>query len=235
MNIVEVRAQTLDEAIRTKQYDRAKTLLLEGIRIAEGKKHPGTVRQWDEKLLTIAETERATNEIQRLTKLFAFDYRYFHRWKATFSPDEWADEYRLLVERIRREEADQAKTRRPGRGYSAADALLARLGPVLIKEKQWANLLELVQQAPRLDVLKGVLPHLAAPDPTEILALFLPAIRSTAGQASTRPDYKNVATLLTLVRENIVGSRPLTDVLIAELKATFIKRSAMQEELRAIN
>lgn len=238
MDIVAVRAQAVDEAIRTERYDRAKTLLREGIRIAEGKKHPGTVHQWEEKLLTIAEAEKAVDEIRRLTKRFAFDprfgLRYFRRWKATFSPDEWADEYRLLVERIRRDEAEEAKTRRPGWGYSVGDALLARLGPILVEEKQWADLLTLVQQAPRLDALKQVLPYLGEPYPAEMLALFLPAIRKVAEQASTRPDYKNVAALLTLLRKHIADSELPTNALIHELKATFIKRPAMQEELRGI-
>ncbi|GAB3219629.1 SWIM zinc finger family protein [Spirosoma arcticum] len=238
MDIVEIRAQAVDEAIRTKQYDRAKTLLLEGVRIAEGKKHPGTVHQWEEKLLTIAEAEKAVDEIRRLNKRFAFDprfdLRYFRRWRATFSPDEWANEYRLLVERIRRDEAEEAKARRPGWGYSLGDSLLARLGPVLVEEKQWPDLLALVQQSPRLDVLKQVLPYLAGPYPAEMLALFLPAIRKVTEQASTRPDYKNVVALLTLVRKNIAGSELPTNALIHELKATFIKRPAMQEELRGI-
>jgi len=238
MDIVEVRAQVVDEAIRTKQYDRAKSLLLEGIRIAEGKKHPGIVSKWEEQLLVIAEAEHATNEIRRLTKRFAFDprfdARYFRRWKATFSPDEWADEYRFLIERIRRKEADEAKNRRPGWGYNVADALFFSLSPVLIEEKQWADLLALVQQAPRLDFLKQVLSYLAKPYPTEMLALFLPAIRKVAESASTRPDYKNVASLLTLVRQNIAGSQLPTNALINELKATFIKRPAMQDELRGI-
>ncbi|GAB3543780.1 SWIM zinc finger family protein [Spirosoma fluminis] len=238
MDIVEVRAQAVDEAIRTEQYDQAKTLLLEGIRIAEGKKHPGTVSRWEKQLLAIAEAEKNLSETRRLTKRFAFDPRfdvaYFRRWKASFSADEWADEYRSLVERIRHEEAEEAKKRRTGWGYSLGDALLARLGPLLVEEKQWADLLALVQQAPRLDVLKQVLPYLAGPYPVEMLALFLPAIRSVAEQASTRPDYKNVASLLTLVRKHIAGSEESTNALINELKETFVKRPAMQEELRSI-
>ena len=192
MDIVEVRAQVVDEAIRTKQYDRAKTLILEGIRIAEGKKHPGTVSKWEEQLLIIAEAEHATNEIRRLTKRFAFDsrfdVRYFRRWKATFPPDEWADEYRFLIERIRQKEADEAKNRRSGWGYNVADALFFSLSPVLIEEKQWADLLALVQQAPRLDFLKQTLPYLAKPYPAEMLALFMPAIRNVAESASTGAD-----------------------------------------------
>lgn len=238
MDIVAVRAEAVEEAIRTKQYDRAKTLLLEGIRIAEGKQHPGTVSGWEKELLTIAEAENSVHEIRRLTKRFAFDSRFdagfFRRWKATFPPDEWADEYRFLVERIRREEAEEAKTRRPGWGYSAGDALLARLGPLLVEEKQWAYLLALVQQAPRLDALKQLLPYLAGPYPAEMLALFLPAIRRVAEQASTRPDYKNVASLITLVRKHIADSQTPTNALIHELKATFIKRPAMQDELSSI-
>ena len=238
MDIVDIRAQAVAEAMRANQYDRAKTLLLEGIRLAEGKKHPGTVRQWEELLLAIAETEKTTPAIRELTKRFAFnprfDLRYFRRWKETFSVDEWAEEYRLLVARIRRDETEAAKGRRPGWGYNLADALLARLGPVLVEEKQWADLLALVQEAPRLDVLKQVLPHLAGPYPAEMLALFLPAIREVADRASTRPDYKNVAALLTLVRQNIADSKLPTDALIHELKATFIKRPAMLDELRTI-
>ena len=238
MDVVEVRAQVVEEAMRTKDYDRAKTLIQEGIRLAEDKKHPGVVHQWEEKLLTIAVAEQNTSEIRRLTRKFAFDrqfdVRYFRQWKATFSAVEWKAEYNQLVARIRQEVADNVKNRKPGWGYNEADELLYRLQPLMTEEKQWADLLALVQKSPRLDVLKQVFPHLAEPFPAEMLALFLPAIRNLASQASTRPDYKNVASLLTLVRQTIANSRPATDALIAELKETFIKRPAMQEELRGI-
>ena len=238
IDIVAVRAQVVDEAIRTKQYEQAKTLILEGIRLAEGKQHPGTVSKWEEQLLVIAEAEHATDEIRRLNKRFAFDprfdVRYFRRWKATFSPDEWADEYRLLMERIRQQESDEAKNRRPGWGYNGADALFFSLSPILIEEQQWADLLALVQQAPRLDFLKQTLPYLAQSYPDEMLAQFLPAIRNVAESASTRPDYKNVAALIASVRKHIAGSQIPTNALINELKATFIKRPAMQDELRGI-
>jgi hypothetical protein len=238
MDIVDVRTEAVDKAIRSKDYELAKTLIQGGIQIAKAKGHPGTVSQWEQKLLSIADVERNTAEIRRLTNYFAFDRGfnadYFRRWKATFSASEWAGEYQLLVEGIRRQEAETAKNGRPGWGYNEADSLLNRLSPILIEEQQWADLLVLVQKAPRLDALKQTLPHLAKPYPTEMLALFLPAIRKVAESASTRPDYKNVASLITLVRKNIADSRLPTDALIHELQATFIKRPAMQDELRSI-
>lgn len=238
MDIVEVRAEAVEAAIRAKQYDRAKTLIQEGIRIAEQKQHPGTVHQWEEKLLAIAEAERDTAEIRRLTKKFAFDrwfnIEYFRRWKATFLADEWVTEYKALVDNFRLDIANEAKDRRPGWGYNAADALLNRLSPIFVEEKQWADLLVLVQEAPRLDTLKQMLPYLAGPYPAEMLALVLPAIRTLASQASTRPQYNSVASWITFVRQHIADSHLATNALIHELKATNLKRPAFLEELRAI-
>ncbi|GAB3992077.1 hypothetical protein GCM10028807_24350 [Spirosoma daeguense] len=238
MDIVQVRAQAVDKAIQTKQYDRAKTLVQDGIRIAEKNKHPGTVHQWMEKLLVIAEAEKSIDDIRRFTKQFAFDrwfnVEYFRRWKATFSAEEWAVEYTSLVEKIRQDIAKEAGKRRSGWGYNAADALLSQLGPIFLEEKQWPDLLVLLQQAPRLDAIKEMMPHLADSYPTEMLALLLPAIRQLAEQANTRSDYKNVASWITSVRKTIAGSRDATDALINEFKETYVKRSAMQDELKRI-
>lgn len=238
LDVVSVREQVVNKAIEQKDYDRAKTLIRDGIQLAHAKNTPGTVNDWNKQLLAIAETERDIVEIRRLTRHFAFDSQfntdYFRQWKATFGAGEWADEYRKLVDTIRREEVEKAASQKPGWGRNTADYLLYRLKPIFIEEKQWADLLTLVQQAPRLDVLKEVLPHLAGLYPADMLTLFMPPIKALGHQASTRPDYANVAALLKLVRQQIIGSRPATDALIAELKETFPKRPAYQEELRAI-
>ncbi|MBD2701470.1 SWIM zinc finger family protein [Spirosoma sp. BT702] len=238
MDIVAVRAQAVNQAIQARQYDRAKKLLHDGVRIAEGKKHPGTVQQWEQIFLTIAEAEGDTDEIRRWAKKFAFDrwfnVEYFRRWKATFSPEEWAIEYQRLVEKIRQDIADETKKRRSGWGINVADDLLNRLGPIFTEEKQWPDLLVLIQQAPRLDALKQALPHLASLYPSEMLALLIPAIRQLAEHANTRSDYKGIASWLKLVRKTIANSHLKTDALINELKATYLKRPAFQEELSAI-
>ncbi len=238
LDVVSVRKQVVNEAIEKKEYDRAKTLIRDGIQLAQAKNNPGTVNDWNKQLLAIAETERDATEIRRLTRYFTFDSRfspdYFRKWKATFGAGEWADEYPRLVDTIRREEAEKAASQKPGWGYNQADGLLYRLKPILIEEKQWPDLLALVQQVPWIEVLKEVLPHLAGPYPADMLTLFMPPIKKLGHQASTRPDYANVAALLKLVRQQIAGSRPATDALIAELKETFPKRPAYQEELRAI-
>lgn len=238
LDVVSVRMQVVNEAMAQKDYDRAKTLIRDGILIAQAKNTPGTVNDWNKQLLAIAEAERDTAEIRRLTRYFAFDSRfstdYFRKWKATFGAGEWADEYPRLIDTIRRDEAEKAASQKPGWGRDPADGLLYRLKPIFIEEKQWADLLTLVQQVPRLEVLKEVLPYLAGPYPADLLTLFMPPIKKLGHQASTRPDYANVAALLKLVRQQIAGSRPATDALIAELKETFPKRPAYQEELRAI-
>lgn len=54
MEVVEVRQAEVDKAINNKDFIWAKNLIGEGIGIAQEKRDPGTVTQWEKQLLRIA-------------------------------------------------------------------------------------------------------------------------------------------------------------------------------------
>ena len=64
--------------IDKKDYEGAKRIIAEGIKVAERNDHPGTVYQWQKELLRIAVLEKDIGIIRKYTKSFAFD-RYFSR------------------------------------------------------------------------------------------------------------------------------------------------------------
>jgi len=119
-------------------------------------------------------------------------------------------------------------------GYRYDNALFTRLSPIYTEEKRWDDLRDLLLKAPTLDKLQQVHPYLAKTHPADLLPLYLTAIRQIAQTASTRPDYKRVADLIKLVRTDIADSLTATNALIYELKANFIKRPAMLDELSKV-
>lgn len=58
LEVPEIRAIAINTCIKEGEYEKAKKLLKEGIEIAEKKSHPGTVSQWEKKLLEIAVLEK---------------------------------------------------------------------------------------------------------------------------------------------------------------------------------
>ncbi len=58
MDLVSIRKQVVQQAIKQKDYAKAKQLIQEGIQIAESKRHSGTVAEWEKELLAIAHLEK---------------------------------------------------------------------------------------------------------------------------------------------------------------------------------
>lgn len=95
LDIVEVRQGVVHKAIHKKDFFTAKKLIAGGIKIAEEKKHPGTVMQWEQVLLKIAVLENDSERVRYYTKRFAFDRwfnkEYYIQWKKTYSKSEWKE------------------------------------------------------------------------------------------------------------------------------------------------
>lgn len=145
MDIVELRLEEVDKAIKINDFALAKVLIAGGIKIAESKGHPGTVGQWEEELLRIAVLEKDTTTIRHYTKLFAFDRwfsaKYYNQWKATFNAMEWQGEIEKHIQKVTQEVTKEWSSGKNKFWKPAYPPLLQKLAPIYIEEKYWDRLL----------------------------------------------------------------------------------------------
>lgn len=232
MDIVEVRLGMVEEAIARKDYLRAKQLIAGGIGIAESKGHPGTVRQWEEVLLRIAQLENDLDTFRFFAKRFAFNRglnpEFYQKWKSSFPPEEWPEVIGQHIQSVITEET--AKPRKFA-WDSLENALFNSLAPIYIAEQQWERLLHLIPPNPSEHTLALVHPHLAGRYPKEMLALYLKLLELMADKTSNRSQYQNLAALMKKVKKDIEGSHAAIDELAASLIQQYPRRPAMREEL----
>ncbi|GAB3337091.1 hypothetical protein GCM10027299_47810 [Larkinella ripae] len=237
LDLVEVRREAVSEAIEALHYDRARALIEDGIRLAEQKNQPGTVRQWEEALLNVAYLEKDIPAIRHLTRTLAFEgpfsLPYYRQWKQTFSAKEWTLEYQSLIQRVTETAGQQARQSK-AHWYFEADTVFHQLAPIYVEEKQWTALLALVDQSPSLDRLQQVHPHLASRFPAEMLTLYLPVVEQLGKNASERPQYRRLAQLIGQLKQDIPESVPVMNALIQQLKERNPRRPAFLEELRQV-
>ncbi len=235
MDIPQVRQGVVDEALRQNDHRKAKTLLGEGILVAERLNRPGTVHEWEKQLLTIAELEKDTDQIRNFAKRFAFgrqfDLNYYQKWKTTFSTAEWEKEREDLIKKKTKEIKDK-----PNKGFwsSPQKDMFVALSPILIEEKLWPRLLELVQKSPDFDRLNKVRPYLAKLYPEELTALYLPLLEKWGERVANRPAYHDLATQMIAIKTDIPLAGEAIDLLAMDLKEKNPRRPAMKEELDVV-
>lgn len=235
MDIPTVRQEVIDEAMGIKDYAKAKTLLHNGILVAEQLKHPGTVHDWEKQLLAIAELENDQTQIRHYARKFTFDryfnLDYYRQWKKTFLATEWEME---IEDHILKTIKEIKKKPKKGFWFRPELEMFQELSPIFIEEKQWPRLLELVQEHPVMDALNKVRPYLAKLYPEELLALYLPLLENWGKEVSTRPDYNKLATQMKSIKKEIPKAKGAIDQLVVSLKEQNPRRPAMLEELNAV-
>lgn len=235
MDIPQVRQGVVDEALRQEDYRKAKTLLEEGIRVAEQLRHSGTVRDWEKQLLTIADLENDVPQKRHYAKKFAFDGQfnldYYRQWKKTFSATDWQQELENHIQKTIKE-IDQ----KPDKGFwsSSQGQTFNALSPLFIEEKLWPQLLDLVEKYRDYDALDKVRPYLAKRYPEELMALYLPLLEQWGQRVSDRSAYHNLATQMIIIKKDIPLAAEAIDLLAIALKEQNPRRPAMQEELNAV-
>ncbi len=235
LDVVEVRMGVVQQAIEKQDFIKAKRLVAEGIQIAEGKQHPGTVANWEKVLLDIAQHENDVATARHFTQKFAFDrglnVKYYQAWKATFPPVEWPGIIEQYIQSVM--EKEKARPRK-GIWDSLEHALFLRLSPVFIQEEQWERLLNFIPKDPGESPLSTVHPYLSKRYPKEMLALYLPVLENLGDKASNRNEYQRLAELMKKVKQDIEGSHEAVEGLAAGLIQKYPRRPAMAEEMRKV-
>lgn len=231
IEINDVREIMVQKFISQSHYTQAKKLIADGMRIAVEKQHPGTVLDWEKKLLEIARLENDIAAIRQWTKKFAFDTRfnadYYQQWKSAYTPEEWPGVIEQHIQDIIAKEKERPRKSWDTLSYS----LFFRLSSIYIMEQQWENLLRLIPESPREDILSQVHPYLAGRYPKEMLAFYLSVLEKMADEAGNRGQYNELAQLMIKIKKDIEGSRDMMNVMAQSLIDKYPRRPAMREEL----
>jgi len=235
LDIVEVRQGEVEKAIGQQDFAGAKTLLKEGIQLAEAKDHPGTVTRWQQELLRVAVLEKDTTTIRQLAYHLVFSHRfipaYYQQWKATFTPAEWTEVIEKHITQTSKAISQAWENEKKSYWRPAQPPLLQTLAPIFIQEQFWDRLLELVQKENKLDTTLSFHSYLAPHYPAQLLAMYLPAFEAYGQKANGRSEYASLARKMLLVMQDLPAGRDKIKALAQRLKEQFPRRPAMLEEL----
>ncbi|WP_181163810.1 SWIM zinc finger family protein [Pontibacter mangrovi] len=238
IDVVGIRQSQVAKALQNKDYEAAKSLIKEGIRVAESKDHPGTVHQWETQLLELAVLEKDIPTIRLYTRQFAFS-NWFHRdyykqWKATYPAEEWQAVIENYIQETIEEITRNWKKQKNNYWRPDYPPLLEKLAPIYTQEQYWDRLLELVQKENKLGTTLGYHAYLAKRFPTEYLALYLPAFEQYGQEANGRSEYATLARYMKKAMQDIPQGKEQIQHIARSLMAQFPRRPAMQEELRKV-
>lgn len=236
--ITQVRQGEVNKAIARKDFEAAKKLITDGIRIAENKNHPGTVADWQKELLRVAVLEKDVATIRHYTRYFAFDRSfdpaYYQQWKATYAAAEWPAVIENYLQKTVAETTQQGHRYQANYWHPAHPPLLQKLAPIYVQEQYWDRLLALVQKANKLETTLRYHAYLAPRYPAELLQLYLPALAQYGEQANGRPAYADLVNKMKqVIRDIPAGKEPIL-TLARRLKEQFPRRPAMVEELNKL-
>ena len=239
LEIPEIRALEIDRAMKEENYERAKNLLTDGIKIAENKRHSGTVMQWEKTLLQIAVLEKDIHVERYFSRKFAFDSNtfsteYYVQWKKTFIKEEWDETIEKVIEGIIKKENESNKKNSFYNQNYTHQTLLFHLAPIYIQENYLDRLLQLVQKQNRLDTILRYQPHLIKKYPNELFAVYGPAIEAAGDYVNDREQYKSLANKMKIIIKDFPDKKESILEIAHKLKAKYPRRPAMIEELNKI-
>ncbi len=236
LDIVDVRAAEVEKLIKAKAYEKAKEMLVEGIKVAEKKGHSGTVGQWQQQLLNIAVAEDDTATIRKFAKLFAFGRvfqpQFYKQWKNTYNAGEWGaviEEHILKTIKSAEEEAKKHRF-----FHNENIIFLRSLAPIYIAEGFIDRLWLQIKKGFDLDTLLNYHEHIFTAYADELLGLYLRALDKEAERATDRNAYHSVVYQMTKIAGNSKSYREAIQQKTKMFKQLYAKRPAFLEELSAI-
>ncbi len=215
------REQLVDRAVDGKEFDTAKNLCREGIKIAPKKGHPGIIARWQEKLFQIAKLEDDMPEMRKWSEtLFyeSFDSMPWYRaLKATYQKKEWAGKCDELINHIK--DPNQSD------GYQQASTL----AQIFVEEGYTGRLLNLVRQNARyISFVDHYAKALDKEYAYELPGLYEQGIREAVLQTG-RKQYRQAAGWLRKMKKLPFGDEPAY-ALFTQLLSEYKNRPAMKEE-----
>ncbi len=215
----------IEDKIKRKDYIKAVELCYEGIKTAEEKRHPGTVKDWKEKLLSIYEKTKNITEIRKITEdLFfyhLYEMVYYKKLKKTYEPAEWKGICEGIIEKI--------KDKKEIGSYSDA-YVLAR---IFVEEDYTERLLKLLDiNKEHLHFVDEFANYLSNEYPDKILDYYEGGVRAIAKNTG-RNFYNEISRYLKKMKK-FKGGEDKVKSIIYDFRNTYKNRKAMMEILSKI-
>jgi hypothetical protein len=218
----EFREILIAQAIKRKDWESAKTICREGIKIAESINHMGVVLNWNVTLLDIAEKEGNISEQRTLSELLFFDHRldmsYYKKLKSTYPKNEWSGVSEKIINKLK------GKDQRGG--YTNVSAL----AQIFIEENYHERLMKLLEINSKslqfVDAFKDQLPEQYD---GKLIEIYTEGIKEYA-KSTGRGIYHEVADFLKKMQK-MKGGDIKVKSLIGQFREQYKMRPAMIETL----
>ncbi|MEC4077516.1 SWIM zinc finger family protein [Myroides odoratimimus] len=239
ISIPEVRRNLVQREMMHGEYEKAKILLIEGIKIAEELKHRGTVNQWELILLEIAELEKDVERMRYFyNKQVFFGWQinksYYSKLKATFTKEEWT----VIIEEKINSLISEAKSKVKQHSMfnsNPYDGLVNSVGVLYSLEGYVDRLFDLLKKVSRLDLVLPYLKYIKKEYTVDVIFDVLrPLIVLEADRANNRSDYKNIGNLLISLKKEFPQAVGIIDSIVDEMKKKYPKRPAMLDEFNKV-
>ncbi|MEB4591154.1 SWIM zinc finger family protein [Candidatus Thiothrix sp. Deng01] len=220
LEIPDFRDTAVQQAIDTKDFAKARQLLLEGVRLAEQQSLPGILNRWRVRLLEIAyqlnEPPAIRSELEWLFQNNQFSLEYYRQLKAAYSPDEWPEVRQRLYAMIP-----------AARGFDPARANL------LEEENDLPALYALVTQPAPIPgqthtLFKKYAQLLATAFPQEITVAYASQICDYLRNNTGRHAYEQTVNDLKILAKMPNGQN-MANNLVADFRTRYKTRKAMLE------
>lgn len=235
IHLPKVRRMVVEKVIDAEDYGQAKKLLAEGIRLAEEKKHPGTVHEWESFLLKIARLEKDIKLVRFFLEKFSFgrflDVSYYHDWKSTYSSVEWE---KVIEQKIASIKKAIVKDKQRLKWTSKEYCELFELGAIYIEEEMHGDLIMLVQQQDNLNTVLSYHKHLCKDFPTELMDTYVPLLDKEVERANDRGAYRSLMGTVLLIAGDIPSGKTALIEQMLGWKDQYKRRPAMIDEVNKV-
>lgn len=217
----EIRRRETEKLLDGKCYEKAISMLNEGIVIAEKAGEYGILREWREQLLSIYEEVHDITKVIEMCRLLFIHTNgsldYYHKLKSLISSTDWKEYLSTLLQ-------ETTFFDYWGSGNNKAE--------IYIEEKEYDKLFSFLSTVEyrRLDALVQYASHLNATHSSEILSLFTDDLRVYAEKNLGRNHYEYIARVLRAMRK-LNGGKDAVKQLVEEFRVLYKRRPAMMQEL----
>lgn len=217
----EIRRRETKKLLDGKCYEKAISMLNEGIVIAEKAGEYGILREWREQLLSIYEEVHDITKVIEMCRLLFIHTNgsldYYHKLKSLISSTDWKEYLSTLLQ-------ETTFFDYWGSGNNKAE--------IYIEEKEYDKLFSFLSTVEyrRLDALVQYASHLNVTHSSEILSLFTDDLRVYAEKNLGRNHYEYIARVLRAMRK-LNGGKDAVKQLVDEFRVLYKRRPAMMQEL----
>lgn len=238
LEIPEIRKLEVNIMIKKQDYETAKKLIADGIKIAEAQNHRGTVYEWEKTLLEIAVLEKNIEIERYFSKKFAFDgglnSTYYNQWKNTFSKEEWKNTIEDIISAISKKIKETIQKNSFFGKHVTSSNLLYHLGPIYVQENYLDRLLELVKDQENISNVLAYYNILLKQYPNELLDILIPLLEKEGDRSSGRSEYKELARKMKSIIKDFLEDKNRILEVAQKLKEKYPRRPAMLEELNKV-